>query len=693
MALSPGTRLGVYEILALLGAGGMGEVYKARDPRLGRTVAIKILPSELAEVERRQRFEREAQAIASLNHPHICVVHDVGQHAGIDFLVMELLEGETLADRIAKGPIAFDQLLTYAIQIGDALDKAHRHGVTHRDLKPGNIMLTKSGVKLLDFGLAKVQQAGLVPTQTIAATLTAAARPLTMQGAILGTLQYMSPEQLEGGEADARSDIFAFGALLYEMATGRRAFEGKSQVSLIAAILDHDPPPVSSLQNVTPQRFDDVIRICLAKNPDERWQNAADLVHELKLLGIPSSAATAAVKQISTRERFMWTAAVVVAVVVVMAATLVVRRPADPARASFEVQTNSPGNNAPFMITLSPDGKNLVARVTEGEIPRLWMRPIERVTGMTLRGTEGASYPFWSSDGRYVGFFADGKLKTVDILGAPPQSLADAPNARGGTWSRDGAILYAAGATGPLFRVAASGGQPVQVTELNKRRNETAHLFPCFLPDGDHFLYLAISSTANESAVYVGSLESKNVKRLVASATKVEFSAPDLLLFLRENTLMAQRLDVSRLGLSGDPFQVAEQVAWSGSTGAAGFTVSANGVLAFRTGGLSQGRQLVWVDRDGKNQGTVGTASLYENPRLSPDGKRLAVYRPTGEATSGSSTWTATTARASRSTRRPTTTPCGRPTDLASRSSLTGTVACSISTRRIPAALGRTNCY
>src|SRR5439155_3165303 len=286
MPLENGTVLSHYEIIAPVGAGGMGEVYKARDPRLNRTVAVKVLPAHIAErADPKQRFEREAQAIASLNHPHICVVHDIGHHDGIDFIVMEYLEGETLADRLAKGPIPFDQLLTHAIQIADALDKAHRYGVTHRDLKPGNIMLTKSGVKLLDFGLAKVQPVTPVSSPSVAPTLvTAASQPLTMQGTILGTLQYMSPEQLEGKEADARSDIFAFGAILYEMATGRRAFEGKSQVSLIAAILEHDPLPVSTLQPTSPPLFDDVTRICLAKNADDRWQSAADLVHELKLL-------------------------------------------------------------------------------------------------------------------------------------------------------------------------------------------------------------------------------------------------------------------------------------------------------------------------------------------------------------------------------------------------------------------------
>jgi Tol biopolymer transport system component len=460
-------------------------------------------------------------------------------------------------------------------------------------------------------------------------TLATAAQPLTMQGTILGTIQYMSPEQLEGKEADPRSDLFAFGAVLYEMATGRRAFEGKSQVSVIAAILEHDPPPVSASQAVTPAMFDDVIRICLAKNPDERWQTAADLVHELKLLvRYGSLPAPVAAKGSGTRERIVWAGAVVLAAVVAAAAMVVLRRPADPAKASFEVQTDSPGTATPYMIAVSPDGKNLVARIVEDGVSKLWVRPLERVTGITLKGTDGAGYPFWSQDGRYIGFFADSKLKTVDIFGAPPQSLADAAIPRGGAWSRDGVILFSV-ADGPLFRIAASGGQPVQVTELNKARNEAAHRFPSFLPDGVHFLYLAASQTPEGSGIYVGSLTSKETKRLVASVAKAEFAPPDLLLFLRESTLMAQRFDPGRLELSGDPFQVAEQVGWS-SGGIGGFTVSANGILAYRTGGLNQGRQLIWIDRNGKAEGTVGSPALYENPRLSPDGKRLAVHKPDG---------------------------------------------------------------
>jgi len=631
MPQEAGSRLGPYEILSPIGAGGMGEVYKARDPRLNRTVAIKVLPSHIAErPDLKQRFEREAQTIASLNHPHICVVYDVGQHEGTDFLVMEFLEGETLADRLSKGPLPYDQLITYAHQIVNALDKAHRHGVTHRDLKPGNIMLTKTGVKLLDFGLAKVQQIGGPVSQSSVPTIATGAQPLTMEGTILGTLQYMAPEQLEGKESDARSDIFALGSVLYEMATGRRAFEGKSQVSLIAAILEHDPPPVSAVQPVAPPLFDDIIRICLAKNPDERWQSAADLEHELKLLVRYGSLWTevATPKITSKRERLLWAAGVFLAMIVAVFALIRLGGVPEPEKVSFELQLSAAGGSGPYMIALSPDGRKLVARITEQGVNKLFVRPIERVEGYVLQGTDNSQYPFWSPDSRFVGFFADGKLKKVDIFGAPPQTLADAENGRGGTWNRDGTIVFSP-KDGPLFKVAASGGPAIPVTELNKARDETAHRQPRFLPDGIHFLYYVVSSKPEQSGVYVGSLNSKETKHVVASASFADFSPPDLLLFLRENTLMAQHFDLSRFELTGDPFPLAERVGSNGAQSSSGFTVS-NNVLAYRSGGGNLGRQLLWIDHDGKLEGTVGAPAMYENPRISPDGKRLAVYKPDG---------------------------------------------------------------
>jgi Tol biopolymer transport system component/tRNA A-37 threonylcarbamoyl transferase component Bud32 len=632
-----GRTLGPYEVLAKLGEGGMGEVYKARDPRLNRTVAIKVLPTHITErAELRERFEREARAIAAFNHPHICVIHDVGRHDEIDFLVMEYLDGETLADRIARGPLPFDQLLTYGMQIADALDKAHRHGVTHRDLKPGNIMVTKSGVKLLDFGLAKVQEpAAAFGSASRAPTLATAAQPLTVRGTILGTLQYMAPEQLEGKDADARSDIFAFGSVLYEMATGRRAFEGKSHVSLMAAILEHDPPPVSSVQKLSPPRFDDVIRICLAKNPDERWQSAADLVHELKLLVQYGNAPSATSKGVNTRERLLWGAAVAATVLAGVGVYWAASIQEQPAKVSFEVRANVGGVTNPLMFALSPDGRNLVALVQDADALRLWLRPVERVTGVSLKGTESvsgvvsAAHPFWSPDGRRIGFFADRKLKTIDVSGAPPQTLADAPAPRGGTWNRNGVIVFAPTNDGPLFRIAAAGGEPAQVTELDQSRRDTAHRHPRFLPDGVHFLYTVTSAKPEFSGIYVGALDSKESKRLGPGTSQMEFVEPDFVLFTRGNTLMAQRFDIGRLELSGDPFQVAENVPIIGA-GLAGFSTSRNGALAYRTGDAGGGRRLTWFSREGEVEGSVWTPAPYQYVDLSPDGKRLAVFKPDG---------------------------------------------------------------
>jgi serine/threonine protein kinase len=633
MPIESGTTLGHYVIQSLIAAGGMGEIYKARDPRLNRMVAIKVLPQHIADMpERKQRFEREAQAIAALNHPHICVVYDVGHDNGLDFLVMEYLEGETLASRIAKGPIPFDQLLTYATQIADALDKAHRQGITHRDLKPGNIMITKSGVKLLDFGLAKLQQPAAAP-QAFSSLPTAVndGPPLTADGMILGTLQYMSPEQLEGKEADTRSDIFAFGTTIYETATGRRPFEGKSQVSLMAAILEHEPPPVSTLQPVAPPLFDEIIKFCLAKNPDDRWQSAADLLHELKLLRRYEHVTAVPTKGMRRREITAWSLVLLIATVSGFVLWGERHTSDQPAKVTFELPTPATANGN--QIALSPDGRNFAAVIAgpKGR-PQLWVRPSEHLNALNLSGTEGAQYPFWSPDGRFIGFFADGKLRKIDIHGGPPQVLSDAPAGAGGTWNRDGVIIFAPSANGSLFRVAAGGSVVAQVTELSKSGDAIAHRFPHFLPDGNHFLYLALSRNIQESGIYVGSLNSKETKRLAATTiAEAQFAPPDLFLFMRESTALAQRFETGRLELRGDPYPIAEQVMVAGSR-SAGFTVSDNGVFAYRVGaaGGANGWLVIWVDQTGKSQPLPAPSAGYENPKLSPDGKRLAIFKRDG---------------------------------------------------------------
>jgi serine/threonine protein kinase len=644
MPLSAGARLGPYEIVAPLGAGGMGEVYRARDTRLDRIVAVKVLPPDLAaDPQFRERFEREARLISSLSHPHVCPLFDVGNQDGVEYLVMEYLDGETLAARLEKGPVPLDQALAIAIETAAALDAAHRAGVVHRDLKPGNVMLTKSGAKLLDFGLAKSDASRGVRTSGISgATFTPTALPttpparaITAQGTILGTFQYMAPEQLEGHEADARTDIFAFGALLYEMLTGRRAFQGKSHVSLLAAIVDHDPPPVSSVTPVSPPLLDHLVKTCLTKNPDKRWQTMADVLIQLKLiadsggeLGSPAAAA-----KTRRRLRIAWSVAAALAVLSVAAGALAIvstfsGHSAGAPKISFEIPTSSAPS--PNQIALSATGSHIVTVVNSDKGNTLWVRALEHLDGQTLRGAESqgqGGFPFWSPDGRFIAFFADGKLKKVDLQGAPPQTLCDASNGHGGAWNREDVIIFAPSANGPLFRVPAAGGAASPLTELDKSRHEVAHRHPYFLPDGRHFLYLAVSSKIENSGIFVASLDSKDRQFLIASSLKAAFAPPDRLLYMRESTLMAQRFDPKRLELSGDPYPVAEDVGSSAANSVAGFTVSDTGTLAYRTGANGTNNYLKWFDRSGKESPALETPGAYRNPALSPDLQHIAVVK------------------------------------------------------------------
>jgi serine/threonine protein kinase len=503
MTLTSGSRLGPYEIVSAVGAGGMGEVYKARDTRLDRTVAIKVLPAHVAsDPDVRQRFEREARAVAALNHPHICTLHDIGTQDGTDFLVMEYLEGETLADRLTKSALPLDQALRYGIEIADALDKAHRAGIIHRDLKPGNIMLTKGGAKLLDFGLAKTGAATVAGTGL--SMLPTTPPNLTARGTILGTFQYMAPEQLEGLEADIRTDIFAFGAVLYEMLTGKKAFEGKSQASLIAAILDRDPPPISTVQPVTPRALDRMVSTCLAKDKDDRWQSSRDLLRELKWIaeGTSSASANAAARLPPWRHSLVLLAlGLTLGGILAGAGVWLAVRPARietatsrfvmpaPEKVTFGTSTNS------MSQALSRDGRYLVFVGSNADgTSRLWLRPLDSLTARVLPGTEGASSPFWSPDNRSVGFFSGGKLKKIDMSGGPAQTLADAPSQVGGTWNPDGVILFAPSAADALYRVSSGGGAAMPVTDLDESLREVRHAWPFFLPDGRHFLFLGACS-------------------------------------------------------------------------------------------------------------------------------------------------------------------------------------------------------
>jgi eukaryotic-like serine/threonine-protein kinase len=615
MSLAPGVRLGAYEIIALIGSGGMGEVYRARDTRLSRTVAIKILQEKHAgDPQFKERFQREAHAISSLEHPNICALYDVGEHEGAAFLVMQHLDGETLEARLQRGALPLEAALQHAIEIADALDQAHRHGVVHRDLKPGNIMLTKAGAKLLDFGLAKAT------TRSVAeglSTLPTTPENLTAHGIILGTFRYMAPEQLEGGDADVRTDIFAFGAVVYEMLTGHRAFEGKSQASLIAAILDHEPPPLSSTRESIPRLVDHIVRRCLAKNPEERWQSARDLRDELQWVMReqlqPADGSQARASGGPTRRRAAAVLAIVcVAVSAAAVAFFYMRTPAVAGEMRFDISAPAPHLSG---FALSPDGTRLVAGVIVNDQRQLWLRLLESGLWQPLPGTEGARLPFWSPDSRSVGFFAAGKLKTIDVQGGVPRELTDA-SPRGGTWNADGVIVFAPNPLGSLARVRASGGQPIGVT---KPPAQGFHLRPTFLPDGEHFIFYA-TGPPDTRGIYLASLGEPNARRLVASDGPGVYATSGWLLFQHQGAIRAQRFDTESSQMAGHEVAVANAALSDLSTSAAG-------LIAYRAGSRSR-THLVWVDRSGKTLGTfgpVGDAPMLA-PRLSPDGHRVAMF-------------------------------------------------------------------
>ena len=631
MTLTPGVRLGPYEIVSALGAGGMGEVYRARDTRLDRTVAIKILPETLAaDPQFRERFDREARAISQLTHPHICTLYDVGEQQGTAFLVMQYLEGETLADRLKKGALPLDDALKVAIEIADALSTAHRHGIVHRDLKPGNVMLTRAGAKLLDFGLAKasgpaIAAAGLSMLPTTPPNLTA-------QGTILGTFQYMAPEQLEGKEADARTDIFAFGAVLHETLTGQKAFSGASNASLISSIMSSHPPPVSMVQTLAPPALDYLVARCLAKDPDDRWQSAADLKLQLSwLAGAPPSPSPLATKRTSSRERLGWALAGLALLALIGAiAGMFVARPA-PATAAEPVQfVIPPPDKATFSAevdaqAVSPDGRQIVFVASGADgTPQLWIRRLDSLNARTLAGTAGAGHPFWSPDSRSVGFFAGGKLKKSDVAAGTPRTLADAPVPMGGTWNRDGVILFARALGSPLFRVSAEGGAATQATSLDMTSGLASHGAPFFLPDGRHFFFV-VATGPTTGNVYVGSLDSSDVKLLLRTDSAAVYAPPGYVLFMRESTLMAQPFDLATLSIRGEAVAVAESVGRFYT--AISFAVSGDGTLIYRPA-VAQQTQLTWVDRAGRPQASGASAGVYQDISLSPDDKRVAFARP-----------------------------------------------------------------
>ena len=629
MGLSAGTRLGPYEIQSALGAGGMGEVYRALDTRLDRTVAIKVLNSSVASSpELKQRFEREARIISRLNHPHICTLHDIGNQDGTDFLVMEYLEGETLAQRLTRGALGIPDLLKIAIDILDGLEQAHRAGVVHRDLKPGNVMLTKTGAKLLDFGLAKPSVAAASASGTSAPMFSAAntisapspQSPLTTSGALLGTVQYMAPEQLEGKEADARTDIFAFGSMLYEMATGKRPFPGKTQIKIVSAILEDDPQPASQVRPGLPPSIEHVVRTCLEKNSENRYHSAHDVAVELLWV---SESGNAPPRQLQAFSK-LWIAALILASALLSGVAVHFFSRTAPAQPAVVAILPSSGFSFNFSglygpPAFSPDGIHIALVGSDSSGTRkLLLRSLDNTALTPLPGTDGASYPFWSPDGRQIGFFTSSALKIADVAGRSVMDLCNLEQGRGGTWNNRGEIVFGTRTTG-LLRVAASGGTPVPLTRRSAR--EANHRFPTFLPDGSHLVYVVQSPPLAQ--VQVISLNDPRPSVLTGVVSNVAFSNGRIFHVRADGTLLAQRFDFKRLSLESDFEVVAKPVAYDGQFNYAAFSISPQGAIAYEEGSGSTGNEVVRLDRTGKEVGKLLALNADTFVRISPRGDQL----------------------------------------------------------------------
>jgi eukaryotic-like serine/threonine-protein kinase len=648
MRLNSGTKLGSYEISAALGAGGMGEVYRARDTRLGRVVALKVLRPDLAsDGDSRARFEREARAVASLNHPHICALYDVGRDGDVDFLVLEHLEGETLADRIARGALPLEDALRIAIEFAGALAGAHRCGVIHRDLKPTNVMLTRHGAKLLDFGLARLRRGGdgFHAGDRSGESSQAKEQPLTAEATVIGTLPYMAPEQVEGKPVDARSDVFSAGVVLYEMVAGRRPFRADSAAGLVADILHSEPEPLSRARPDVPPALENVVRHCLAKDPDDRWQSARDLELELRWIRESLARADLAPRGRTARiARLGWLAASAAGIAALaLGALLLLDRRARPTqeviRFTLEVPEGTTIEEGYWSHPrVSPDGRSVAFTASGASGRGLWIRPLDGLSARLLPGTEGATAPFWSPDSRSVAFFAGSKLKAVPASGGVPQSLCDvAAVAVCGSWSRDGqivfAVLEAPGQDG-LYSVAASGGEPARLNP-RERRGAIEHAFyPHFLPDGRFLFFGWLGEGDSDGGLYLASLDSEEVERLQSGrlASRVEYAPPGYLLGAAENSLLAYGFDADRALLTGDSTAVAEDV--SVFVSGARFSVSDTGVLVYQPIPAASA-QLSWLDREGRVLGSVGDAGAHDDLCISPDGQRAAVA--IGDPRAGSS--------------------------------------------------------
>jgi len=639
-----------YRIVSKLGAGGMGEVYRARDERLGRDVAIKVLPAEFAkDQDRLHRFEQEARATSALNHPNILTIYDIGEHEGSPFIVSELLDGEELRAHLNEGALPVRRAIDYAQQITQGLAAAHEKGIVHRDLKPENLFVTGDGrLKILDFGLAKLKppkMGGKIDTEAPTSA------PQTDPGTVMGTVGYMSPEQVRGGDADHRSDIFSFGVILYEMLAGQRAFRGASIVETMNAILKEEPPELGETNTQISPQLERIVRRCLEKSPERRFHSAHDLGFALEALSLPSgSNQTLALKALPEKEAAKtsaslfrraglgWMVAAVAVLGALLLALLYFRSSSPPSpitRFSIPLPkgTNTVRESAP-VIALSPDGLRLVFSAEEtGGKRQLWLRPLDSFAAQPLTGTEGAAYCFWSPDGRYIAFFADNKLKKLDLGSGVIETICQTERGagRGGDWNRQGVILFNNGNETGLSRVNATEGKPEVVSELDAAHGERMHLFPSFLPDGKHYLFE--NTGGDNRGIYVGSLDSKDRKLLiplgtdVANSTQAVWAPPGFILYaLNRNTLLAQAFDPDRLELKGEPFRVAENVLYTVNLKAR-FTVSASGVLAFVQGGEADTVQLTWRDRHGKQVGIAGPPDLWTSFKLSPDERSAALSR------------------------------------------------------------------
>lgn len=683
MPLAAGSRLGPYEIVAPVGAGGMGQVYRARDTRLDRTVAIKVLSGSLStDTQLRERFDREARVVSQLSHPHICALYDVGRSDDREFLVMEFLEGDTLAARLERGPVKLDDALRIAIEIAGALDAAHRVGIVHRDLKPGNVMITRSGTKLLDFGLAKAvapcgADAGLSGMATTPPNVTAA-------GTILGTLQYMAPEQLEGRDADARTDVFALGCVLYELVTGAKAFHGKGHASLISAILRDDPPPLSAAQPLASHTLDHIVRTCLAKEPDERWQTAADLRRELTWIAderrmgrgdAPSSVmrsvegtVTDARRSTRRRDRAIWGGLGLAAGAIVagLAARLLLSSAAPIGgtpitRATVRLEAGTQlltahsldrfvtGRPSRRAVAMSPDGRALVFSAADKDGTQLYRRPLEQPSAAPIPGTRGAEHPFFSPDGRWIGFWADGALRKAPAAGGPAIMIVQTAQTSGADWAKDDTIVFAGLNTG-LLQVSAAGGQVKAITTLD--RDVLSHRLPHVLPDGDTVLFTVVPSTRRWNDARIGAVtrSTGRTKTIVDNASDGQYIASGHLVFGRMGTLLGVPFDATRLELTGSPAGLQDNVmhAINASnsdleTGAMQLSVSNTGTLVYASGGPvpDSPRSMLWLDRTGARSAPIPVPpNAYLAPRVSRDGRTIAMFAQRTLKTEDTDIWT-----------------------------------------------------